>query len=196
MARRTWSNDEILEALRADAERRGRAPLVREWSRKGEGRPTANLVMIRFGSWPAAIEAAGLSQVPVKKWTKDRILDALRADAEKRGKAPSSHEWDRAAPDRPTRAVVIREFGTWAKALQAAGLDHTRNRTVWTDEQILEALRSDAERLGRTPTYGDWRRSSPDHPSAQVVAHRFGSWAKAISAAGVHTLRDREPALR
>lgn len=92
---------------------------------------------------------------------------------------------------------MIRAFGTWTKALQDAGLDHTpRNRTVWTDEQILEALRADAERLGRTPTYGDWLRSSPDHPSAQVVAHRFGSWAKATRAAGVHALRDREPALR
>lgn len=56
----------------------------------------------------------------------------------------------------------------------------------WTNEQILEALREDAARLGRSPSHdGDWYYTAPHHPSAVTVARRFGSWKTALEAAGL-----------
>jgi hypothetical protein len=34
-------------------------------------------------------------------------------------------EWNLAAPDRPTRYLVLKRFGTWDAALEAAGLATT-----------------------------------------------------------------------
>lgn len=55
-----FTRDRIVEILQAEAERLGRPPGANEWRDAGEGRPTERLVRKVFGSWNAAIEAAGL----------------------------------------------------------------------------------------------------------------------------------------
>lgn len=56
-----FTRDRIVEILQAEAERLGRPPGANEWRDAGEGRPTERLVRKVFGSWNAAIEAAGLT---------------------------------------------------------------------------------------------------------------------------------------
>lgn len=70
----------------------------------------------------------------------------------------------------------------------------------WTDEAILRALRAWAEEMGRPPRRqewtgerpGDappgqrkWMREHPYWPSSSCVADHFGSWTKALHAAGL-----------
>ena len=54
-----WTQELIIEALRAWAAERG-TPRARDWRRTGEGRPCTSTVKNYFGSWSAAVEAAGL----------------------------------------------------------------------------------------------------------------------------------------
>jgi DNA-binding CsgD family transcriptional regulator len=76
--RRSWSEERILDAIRAWAAERGSPPRVRDWSpahapdgngdarryRSEPGRwPSASVVAARFGSFCAALERAGM-QVP------------------------------------------------------------------------------------------------------------------------------------
>ncbi len=54
----------------------------------------------------------------------------------------------------------------------------------YTDEQIIGALQVAALRLGHTPTRKDWTTLN-FQPSWSMVARRFSSWSRAISAAGL-----------
>jgi hypothetical protein len=54
-----WSSEEMLEALRTARRAEGRWPSSRAWETAAEDHPTRRAYVRRFGSWAAAIEAAG-----------------------------------------------------------------------------------------------------------------------------------------
>jgi hypothetical protein len=70
-----------------------------------------------------------------RRWTRDRVLDAMRAWQARYGRCPSSYDWSRTrarqrggeALDRleagewPPASVVSAVFGSWAGAHEAAG---------------------------------------------------------------------------
>jgi hypothetical protein len=56
---RGWSDREIRVALRAWTSRHGRPPLSNDWPRATADHPTAALAQAGFGSWRAALAAAG-----------------------------------------------------------------------------------------------------------------------------------------
>jgi hypothetical protein len=66
-----WTRERILRVLQQDAKRRGKPPSSTEWrralgvqqlafSRRGQRRPSLSAVLLVFGSWNAALAAAGL----------------------------------------------------------------------------------------------------------------------------------------
>lgn len=55
----------------------------------------------------------------------------------------------------------------------------------WTDQEILDALRSWADKHGRSPRWTDWKLSEPDHPTSVTVWERCGSWNDALEMAGL-----------
>ena len=180
MSDQAWSDKEILEALRADAERKGRSPTVAEWQRASLGRPTSWTVKKRFGSWVAACEKAGLSGAfeGRSRWSRDRIIYALVSDAKTRGRAATSHDWRTSAADHPTAQTVVAEFGSWKQALEAAGLE-----PGWTKKQIIKMLREDTKRRGDPPTGEDWNKPASGRPTTPTVCAVFGSWRAALEAA-------------
>jgi hypothetical protein len=117
------------------------------------------------------------------RWTPERVLSALRAFADEHGRPPTAGDWSAPGPHYPSRLVVRKRFGCWNAALQAAGLTPTLR--AWTNDQITAALRAEAQRRGRRPRAIDWDRAEPDHPSRQLVRHRFGTWSAAVQAAGL-----------
>jgi len=79
-----------------------------------------------FGSWNAAVRAAGFeprSPGGQRQFSDAEICDWIRrlADGDR---PPSSAEFDAHAP--MTRQAVTKRFGSWLKAVDAAGLDHHR----------------------------------------------------------------------
>lgn len=82
-------------------------------------------------------------------------------------------------------------------------------RRIWTDDAVLEAIRSYGERYGRAPTAVDWNPSHARsgavskkrlaeierrwkdgrYPLTATVRSRFGSWSKAIRKAGYNARR-------
>jgi Homing endonuclease associated repeat len=72
----------------------------------------------RFGGWTAALEAAGLQ--PWSRytsggnvWTRERVIEALRAQAAEYGRANASR-------DRVLTEAAKRRFGSWSQACAAA----------------------------------------------------------------------------
>jgi hypothetical protein len=59
---RSWSDGELVEALKAWTARHGRPPLSSDWQHAAPDHPTAAVARRRFGSWRAALNAAGVAR--------------------------------------------------------------------------------------------------------------------------------------
>ena len=55
--------------------------------------------------------------------------------------------------------VVCRLFGRWNLALQAAGFNPGRRN--WSDQDFADGFKAVSEKLGRTPTYQEFKVLSP-----------------------------------
>jgi hypothetical protein len=62
-------------------------------------------------------------------------------------------------------------------------------RRRYTDEEILEELRTAAERLGRSPTMREFARDAEARVHPQTVIEHFGTWNAAKRAAGLFPRR-------
>ena len=182
-----YTDEQIIDALRADARRLGRTPTVEDWSVRDISVPGIGAVMRHFGSWNAGLRAAELSLThEVGVWTRERVLVALRRDAARRGRTPVRHEWSKAARRRPSASTVAALFGSWNAGLRAAGLDPNAERDKWTKPTVLEALRRLERKLGRQPTSSDLQRPPVGYPNTAVITRKFGSWRVACRELGWH----------
>jgi hypothetical protein len=113
----------------------------------------------------------------------------MRVFYEEHGHAPRAGDWKGALPTYPDPGTVARHFGSWARALQAAGFQV--RRIEWTDEQLLDAIRSWTREHGEPPKTTSWAKRDPDGrwPTAATMQLRFGCWETALLAAGVHVDR-------
>jgi hypothetical protein len=73
-----------------------------------------------------------------RRWSETAILEALRGFYREHLRAPTSTEWKTAGDDHPTYITVRERFGSWAAALDAAGLNDTSSSG--TIEQLLRSV--------------------------------------------------------
>ncbi len=138
-----------------------------------------------FGSWCNAVMAAGVSPDRVfthDRWPPSRILATIRTLA-RRGRPR------RKALQRRYASLVqaaARTFGSWPKAVIAAGVDPIKFRRVplWTKDRIIEAI---LVRVLKNEPLG----STTVRPEslAEAAARFFGSWGSALAAAGLDPKR-------
>lgn len=127
----TWSQEAILDALRAWADLHGRAPSCEDWYRAERGHPNTKVVVMAFGSFGAARDAAGLSFVRrnhAGDWTRQQVIDAVIQWRFIHGRLPRREEWDSAPKGWPPAGRVCRLFGSWSGGLLAAGYRPTHLR--------------------------------------------------------------------
>jgi hypothetical protein len=111
-----------------------------------------------------------------KKYTDQELLELLREFERKEGKPP------RAEADPKT---YRRHFERWNRALEIAGLCTIKGGVrQYTDEELLELLKTFEEEYGRPPTQKDFS-SNPKYPNVMTYANRFGSWQKALKLIGL-----------
>ena len=105
------------------------------------------------------------------------------------GRAPSKTEYSqmgRYSPD-----VCVGRFGSWARFLEAAGLDWYAGwlqtcgggKSELDDEDLIEDLLAGAVVLGRAPSSYEYQRCG-DHCFKSIIRH-FGSYEGALEAAGL-----------
>ncbi len=127
-ANRRWSAEEILGSLQAWRKRHGRSPRFSDWRMAGPYHPSSLTVRKRFGTWPAALELAGIEPTfpqPVPRnwqWQREEMLQALRDWAEDHGRAPTLRQWRKATLYRPCGETIRSTFGSMAAAIEAAGI--------------------------------------------------------------------------
>lgn len=154
-----------------------------------------------FGSWRAAVEAAGLDYEVVKRrrpcWSREEIITQMRRQA--------ACGEDLLCPQFKLRhrslylaACAQRYFGSWRRAIEAAGLGYEvlREQRVWTRKRILRTIRQLALE-GRSLGWASVEQHSPGLYRAARRKENFGSWHQALITAGVTATgsrRGRRPA--
>ncbi len=87
--------------------------------------PSAATVRSRFGSFSAALDAAGVEPRPSRadvRWTDEAIIEALRDLGYQHDRPPRPDDLDNSADELPGIEVIALRFGSWHEAIAAAGL--------------------------------------------------------------------------
>ncbi|HEY2936769.1 MAG TPA: hypothetical protein VGJ25_09215 [Gaiellaceae bacterium] len=150
--RKRYTDEQILEELRACAERLGRSPTMREFAADPGTAVHPQTVIEHFGSWNRAKRAAGL--VPRRFATREELLDLLRRLGEELGRLPTAKDLDGRRGSMPSKSLYWHSFGSLTAALREAGFD------VPVGEERLERALEQGVRLtrqlGRLPKFADW----------------------------------------
>jgi Homing endonuclease associated repeat len=155
-----YSDAQLLEELTACAERLGRSPTMREFSRDPEVRAHPQTVVERFGTWNAAKRQAGL--VPRRFATKAELLAQLEALGAELGRTPTGPDLDARRTRLPSKSLYWHRFGSLSNALREAGFD-VPQRGERRDRALRQGV-SLAGRLGRLPTFTDWKHARARTP--------------------------------
>lgn len=122
--RRTWTDDQIIQAMRDWEAIFGSPPKSTDWETADpEGLyPQYMTVRGHFGTWGAAVRAAFPPRVPRNPWTRERIVEALRGWADEHDGLPPSCKTPATETGLPSSQTVTRLFGSRRAAMAAAGL--------------------------------------------------------------------------
>jgi hypothetical protein len=178
--RRRYSDQEILEALRASAERLGRSPTMKEFAADPAAGMHPQTVIEHFGTWNAAKRAAGL--MPRRFATREELADQLRRLGEELGRVPTARDLDARRGTMPSKSLYWHTFGSLSTALREAGFD------VAVGEERLERAIAQgcvlARALGRLPKFADWQAARRADASLltewqvyRMFEARRGAWA-------------------
>ena len=178
--RRRYTDAQILEALRASAERLGRSPTMKEFAADPAAGMHPQTVIEHFGTWNAAKRAAGL--LPRRFATREELVEQLARLGRELGRTPTANDIRERRGTMPSTSLYWHTFGSLATALREAGFD-----VAVGEERLERALAQGCElarRIGRLPKFGDWqtaRRADPrlltEWQVYRMFESRRGAWA-------------------
>ncbi len=160
----------------------GHSPFVREMN-KLKGYPSADTFVNEFGGWNEALKAAGLKVNRIKEYSREELITYLQKAAKELGHTPTGNEINK-LKGYPSSTVFADQFGSWNKALEIAGLMINREKFNYSREELITYLKKAATELGHTPTVSEISKLK-NYPSRTAFVNQFGSWNKALRAAGL-----------
>lgn len=189
-------DEDLLADLRAVADDLGHPPTRNEYD--GHGSFHNRTFHSHFGSWDAALEAAGLdpddkpAPTRPKHIPDEELLFDLRIGAHALGRPPNSGEYVRFGEH--SHVTILKRFGSWEAALREAGLDpdertDARRSDLPPKAAVVRSVRRVAADLQKTPTWVEYRNHDDGYHSKVVYQH-FESWRDALVAARL--IRPRE----
>lgn len=184
-----YTTDAIIEDLRRVAGLTpGSALTVSAYQKHGH--VSRQTITRRFGSWSAALDAAGIGHLssdliattgahPSRKMSDNDILQAIRHLALRLGKSSLSVEDVRT--HLPFSGETLRRrWGSSRAAFEAAGLNAAKGSRRYTDEECFENLLSVWTHCGRAPTYREMGEA-PSIIGGKAYIARYGTWSKALA---------------
>lgn len=169
---RRWPNQSVLAEINARYQETGTIPGI--W----QNRRLATAAYNRFGSRRAALVAAGIVPPDPPRRTSLTAQAIIKTILARRKLAlPLTGAGN---PDLLDGAR--KHFGSWNKALVAAGLAPARPFTPWPEERVVEALRT----LKRQGQFEDSTKIV-DKNLQSAARRRFGTLRAALVAAGILT---------
>lgn len=190
----SFSDRELLDVLRTRAKELGHSPSQKEvfWAYRA-------YIKRRFGKWPYALKAAGLSRSAgkggksVEQMEREAaeikaVLDRLRELTGQKGRIP--HPSDLTAGE---LEVLRRKYHSSSETLSAAGVEQipTVNKLDELEPEyrsLLQALEARAMELGRPPL-----RSEVDLERFRPLIRRCGSWRNTLYQIGLEPVTHITP---
>jgi hypothetical protein len=151
--RRRYTDEQILDELRASASRLGRSPTMREFASDPDASVHPQTVIEHYGSWNAAKRAAGLT--PRRFISREELLEQLRRLAAELGRLPTARDLEERRRTMASKSLIWHTFGSLTAALREAGFD-----VPVGEERLERAVVQGAElarSLGRLPKMADWK---------------------------------------
>jgi len=188
-----WTTQQIIRMLR---ERYARGKDISYNSLARSQQSLLSAAAYHFGSYRKAVARSGINYEDVRRrprWTKPAIIRLIKG-ARRRGE---DLHWSAVTTRRDElrkaafAALQPRLFGSWDRALQAAGLDAdeiSRYRR-WTRNTIAAELR-DRSRDGELLNSGALQQDDPGMHAAAV--RHFGSYDQALREAGLDPVSIRQ----
>ena len=158
--RKRYSNEEILDQLRASAERLGRSPTMREFEQDPETTVHPQTVIQHFGSWNDAKRKAGL--VPRRFASRADLIRLLRELGDELGRPPTAKDLDEHRASMPSKSLYWHMFGSLKNALREAGFDVPVGEERL--ERAIEQGAAIARKIGRLPKFADWKHARRKDP--------------------------------
>jgi len=179
--RRRYTDEQLLEELRASADRLGRSPTMKEFAADSGARVHPQTVIEHFGTWNAAKRAAGL--VPRRFVTREELIAVLRRLGDELERPPTARDLDERRGSLPSKSLYWHTFGSLSNALREAGFD-----VAVVEERLERAITQGAalaRRVGRLPKFADWSeaRATAGEPMLtewqvyRLFDSRRGAWA-------------------
>lgn len=188
-------DEALLIELRRVAELEPSIPLTQRMFARHSQMVSTITLLRRFGTWREVLSRAGLADryggrvVTAKMRTRrssklrdDEILAELRHVASLAGRSYVTRNDITRRSDLVGLGVIATRFGSFAAAVEAAGLSQSPMANRWTELDYLDNLRAVAAHLDREPIQEDMNRP-PSRITGDSYRHRFGSWTAAIQAA-------------
>jgi hypothetical protein len=177
-----YSDDELIESIQNFAAHLGKTPTAAEVNADTTFTKGINTYNRRFGGWNKTLKACNLQPNEQKNYTKSYLIEQLHDLRDRLGKVPTQHDL-RDDSTTPSPFPYDDTFGSWNKALHAAGLQPTQRHNIGDDE-LLEELTALADELNRPPRYAELETRS-DTFSPGVYERVFGSFTDALRAAAL-----------
>src|SRR3954452_19889318 len=92
--------------------------------RKEEWQPSIDTIYRKFGSWIQALKVARISS-KYRTYDEEEIMEKLCQYAEKIAPSPLTVTRYKSSPNLPHTKTIIRQFGSWEKALEKARVSST-----------------------------------------------------------------------
>ena len=147
------------------------------------GKVHSSTLRKRFGTWRHVLRVAGLENRfndSNESWSHEEIIERLKSIAKRAGRESVTRR-ELSEDGGPSDKPIHRLFGSYRKALEAAGLSQNKGGIRYTDEECYENLLAVWTALGRQPNYAELKiPPSTVGPKAYII--RWGSWRKALQA--------------
>lgn len=182
---RNCGDDVLLRDIKAIALRLGKASITKE-DYNQHGRFSAATIQNRFGSWNIALEKSGCIIQKRVGIPREELLSDLKRVGGELGATTTVSMVSYSARGKFAADTLCRSFGSWAKALEAAGFsisegskrNATRNAT---EDDFYSNMAVVWEQVGRQPKRSDFYPPISRF-SADTYVRRFGSWRSALEA--------------
>jgi hypothetical protein len=176
-----WTRETIISVLKELDIKLGRAPSRSEFQEMTdmEKAPQWRTVLRMFGSWDNALDAAECRKIIRVRYTRSEMISQIHWMRIELGHIPKCEElaeFDGVASSESFR----KEFGSWAEALDQAGLN------MYSKESLLEQMQLMVQILGRVPSCKDCDKFCSEGVTAcsRKFEKVFGTWNEAVKAAG------------
>ncbi len=146
-----------------------------------------------YGTWRRAIEAAGIDYESLsryQRWTKKRIVERIQELHEQGEDLSWRSVSTNLDPSLAAAALRPNGFNSWREALTAAKIDvdNVTRYKYWDNEKVIKAIKA-RKRSGEPMSSRSLQ--STDQSLFCAARRRFGSWDKALEAAGLNSEKIR-----